>query len=180
MSEYDRKIWQEEQAARDSALEAQREKWAKTRARSAKNAQRKLERLRLKLSESGELSDWEDEFSSSVTERLEKFGSAFHDPEKGRPADALSFAQKKVVAALKKKAKGPKRSQSESEEDQRGKPIKARKTSSFKTKKNGFNNKGYVPKVRQIEDDLPEEEDEPFIPEYKDEAPKRPFLRIVK
>ena len=180
MSDYDKKIWQEEQAARDSALEAQREKWAKTKARAAKNAQRKLERLRRKLSESGELSEWEDEFSASVTERLEKFGSAFHDPEKGRPADALSFAQKKVVAALKKKAKTPKKTDDIVEDDEKDERYKARKKSSFKTKKSGFNKKNYVPKIRQIEDDLPDEDIEPFIPEYQDETPKRPFLRIVK
>jgi len=51
------------------------------------------------------LSDWEDEFSESVTERLDKYGSAFADLQKGRPGDALSFAQKRVVAALNKKAK---------------------------------------------------------------------------
>ena len=104
--DFDKKEWQEKQAAQDAALEKQRAKDDKAKARSARNAQRKLERLRTKLKESGELTEWEDEFSESVTERLEKYGSAFADPEKGRRSDALSFAQKKIVSALNKKAKG--------------------------------------------------------------------------
>lgn len=165
--DFDKKEWQEKQAAQDAALEKQRAKDDKAKARSARNAQRKLERLRTKLKESGELTEWEDEFSESVTERLEKYGSAFADPEKGRRSDALSFAQKKIVSALHKKAKGEKSG------------------SSFKSK-GGFKSKGkakFTPRVRNLEDDMIEEteKDDPFIPEYtpERETPKRPFLRIV-
>ena len=91
--DYDKKQWQEEQAARDAALERQREKQAKARERSARNARRKIERLRRTLTDKGEISDFENEFGESIVERLDKFGSAFHDREKGRPGDALSFAQ---------------------------------------------------------------------------------------
>lgn len=160
MSDYDKQQWQAEQAARDFALEKQREKDKKVKARAARNAQRKLDRLRHKLKESGELTDWEDEFSESVSERLDKYGSAFQDPEKGRRNDALSFAQKKVVAALNKKAKGEKKSD-------------------FKSR-GGFKNKSnFTPRVRQIEDDMPDTENEVFIPEYRPEKPKKPFLRVV-
>jgi len=147
---------------RDAALEKQREKDKKVKARAARNAQRKLDRLRLKLKESGDLTDWEDEFSESVSERLDKYGSAFHDLEKGRRNDALSFAQKKVVAALNKKAKGEKKS-------------------GFKSR-GGFKNKSnFTPRVRQIEDDMPDvNKDEVFIPEYQPGTAKRPFLRVVK
>jgi len=183
MSEYDKKIWQAEQAARDALQDKQREKWAKAKARSARNAQRKLERLKRKLSESGDLSDWEEEFSESVTERLEKFGSAFQDPEKGRPADALSFAQKKVVSALNKKAKDLKAKGKEMPEDEaEDKKPAARK--SFK-KKGGFKNKkNYTPRVRQLEEDFeaaeaPPSKDEPFIPELTPDNHK-PFLRLIK
>ena len=165
-NDFDRQEWQAEQEAIDAALEKQREKDAKAKARAARNAQRKLDRLRSKLKEQGDLTDWEDEFSESVSERLEKFGSAFSDPEKGRRSDALSFSQKKVVAALNKKAKG-------------------------ETKRSGFKAKAkFTPRVRQIEDDMPDNElnnthlstDAPYIPEYtpKADTPKKPFLKVVK
>ena len=46
---YDKLQWQAEQLARDHALEKQRDKERKTRERAARNAKRKLERLRLSL-----------------------------------------------------------------------------------------------------------------------------------
>lgn len=165
--DFDKREWQEQQAAKDAAWEKQRARDEKAKARAARNAQRKIERLRNKLKETGELTDWEDEFSGSVTERLEKFGSAFADPEKGRSSDALSFAQKKVVSALNKKAKGD-----------TSKPGFKNK-GGFKSK----SKKGFTPRVRQIEDDMPDDKEppEPYIPEYTPEPkPKRPFLRIVK
>lgn len=81
------------------------DKIRKARERAARRERRKLERLQHKLAEQGELSDWEAEFSDSVSERLDKYGSAFHDPEKGRMSDALSFAQKKIMADMRKKAR---------------------------------------------------------------------------
>ena len=186
MNEYDKQQWQAEQAARDAQLKTQREKWAKAKARSARNAQRKLNRLKHKLSESGELTDWEEEFTGSVTERLDKFGSAFQDPEKGRPADALSFAQKRVVAALNKKARSKDKLKDKGQvtgsiqKAETGASSDSPKKPGFKNKKSGFKNKNYVPRVRQIDEDLPEEPAEPFIPEYKDEETKRPFLRVVR
>ena len=104
-SDYDKQQWQAEQAQRDAALEKQRDKARKTRERAARNAQRKLERLHRSLSEHGDITEFEDEFGQSVLERLGKFGAAFHDLEKGRPGDALSFAQRSVVAAMNKKVK---------------------------------------------------------------------------
>ncbi|WP_371397207.1 hypothetical protein [Fretibacter rubidus] len=203
MSDYDKQQWQAEQAARDAALEKQRDKERKARERSARNAKRKLERLHKKLEESGDLTDWEDEFAGSVRERLDEFGSAFNDREKGRPGDALSFAQKRVVASLNKKVKDAKRAaqdrqaedgNSESESESRFKPRR----SSFKSKKNPK----FQPRVRHIEDDfedapppeLTPPKKQPFIPKFavedgkasKAETPpekpkaKRPFLRIVK
>ena len=167
-SDYDKAQWQAEQAERDRLAEREREKFEKVRARSARNAQRKLERLRRKLSDTGDLTDWEDEFSESVGERLEKFGSAFQDREKGRPGDALSFAQKRVVAALNKKAKGDK-----------GEKKPAKKRGGFKSKSN------FTPRVRNIEDDMVDDnpKDDPvFVPRYTpdNDRAKRPFLKIVK
>ena len=143
-------------------LEKQREKDEKARARKARNAKRKLERLRTKLKETDELTDWEDEFSESVTERLEKYGSAFNDREKGGASDALSFAQKKVVAALNKKAKGEKT----------GSRFKSK--GGFKSKKPKF-----TPRVRNIDDDFEDTAEEALAPTPVPERPKRPFLRVV-
>jgi len=73
----------------------------------------------------------------------------------------------------------------------RWKKEQSKPRSSFKAKRKT----NYSPRVRHIEDDVPEDEGtmdagrekvEPFIPEYVDgagngdAAPKRPFLRLVK
>jgi len=173
VSNYDKQQWQAEQAARDAHLSKQREKWAKAKERSARNAQRKLKRLSSKLSEEGKLTDWEEEFTGSVTERLDKFGSAFQDPEKGRPSDALSFAQKKVMSALNKKVKDGKKTSGANAKAR--KPLKA---------KSGFKNKNYTPRVRQLDEDFEPDiepvDNEPFIPEISPSDTKPPFLRVVK
>ena len=205
--DYDKQQWQAEQAARDSALEKQREKERKARERSARNAKRKLERLHRTLKESGEITDWEDEFSESVSERLDKFGSAFHDLEKGRPGDALSFSQKRVVSALNKKVKDAKKAKREKEKNgEEDAPFDEPRRTSFKPR-SSFKSKGkpkFTPRVRHIEDDFIEPEEltpvrpkpTPFIPEFVKDAPKKPvskeatkegvvkprpsFLRLVK
>jgi len=183
-SDYDKEQWQAEQAARDSALEKQREKERKMRERAARNARRKLERLHKTLSEKGEITDFENEFGESVVERLDKFGSAFNDREKGRPGDALSFAQKRVVAAMNQKVKDLNKkpvqvdgldSDYERTADRWKNASAKKKTSGFKPKKRN----GFTPRVRNLEDDMPPEIDTPYIPEYRP-APKKPFLRIVK
>ena len=188
-TEYDKQQWQAEQAARDSVLEKQREKERKTRERAARNARRKLERLHKTLTDKGEITNFENEFGESVVERLDKFGSAFNDREKGRPGDALSFAQKRVVAAMNKKVKelkkkptesnGPASSNSDGDYERtadRWKNAQPKKRSSFKSKKK----KGFTPRVRNLEDDMPDAiEAEPYIPEYRPN-PKKPFLRIVQ
>ena len=181
--DYDKQQWQAEQAARDSVLEKQREKERKTRERAARNARRKLERLHKTLTDKGEITDFENEFGESVVERLDKFGSAFVDLEKGRPGDALSFAQKRVVAAMNKKVKALKKvpaqegnsdSDYERTADRWKNKPEEKKTSSFKSKKKN----AFTPRVRHLDDDMPPEIDAPYIPEYKPE-PKKPFLRIV-
>ena len=187
--DYDKKRWQEEQAARDAALERQREKQAKARERSARNARRKIERLHRTLTDKGEISDFENEFGESIVERLDKFGSAFHDREKGRPGDALSFAQKRVVAAMNKKVKELKKKPLSSDDpdadyERTADRWKNKPKSSFKTK--GFKSRnGFTPRVRHLEDDMiddkkrPPQMEQPFMPEYVP-PPKKPFLRLVK
>lgn len=204
MSDYDKEQWQAEQVARDTAQTAHQEKMAKARERSARNARRKISRLHAKLTELGHISDFEDEFGESVLERLEKYGSAFHDPEKGRAGDALSAAQKQVVARMNNKVKELKaKSISGTSEDEPDADY-TRTAESWKsnpkkslTPKNGFGGKGFTPRVRHIEEDMPSEPHierleidysdpkiEPFLPEYVSEPPKvsppkKPFLRLV-
>ena len=188
-NEYDKQQWQAEQAARDSAIEKQREKERKTRERAARNARRKLERLHKTLTDKGEITDFENEFGESVFERLDKFGSAFNDLEKGRPGDALSFAQKRVVAAMNKKVKELKKKPTQENDPDadyertadRWKNTASKKRSSFKTKKK----KGFSPRVRNLEDDMPPQQisDQP-CPENKESnhqgRAKKPFLRLVE
>ena len=169
-SDYDKHQWQAEQAARDAALEKQRDKERKTRERAARNAQRKLERLHRKLLETGDITDFENEFGQSVLQRLDKFGSAFNDLEKGRPGDALSFAQKSVVAAMNKKVKAlKKKAAPDNEADfddgfertaDRWKNQNIADKKSGKDKRSSFGSKKtpkFTPRVRHIEDDFVEE-----------------------
>lgn len=180
MSDYDKQQWQAEQAARDAALDKQREKEQKTRERSARNAQRKLERLHRTLKEQGEISEFEDEFAESVSERLDKFGSAFQDREKGRPGDALSFAQKRVMSAMNRKVKDlKKKPPSDGPEDlDRPRFEHSKPRSSFKSKKPKF-----TPRVRQLDegfdDDVETETATPPEPEPSRPPVGKPFLRIV-
>ncbi|HUO88564.1 MAG TPA: hypothetical protein VMU08_05275 [Rhizomicrobium sp.] len=51
------------------------------------------------------LSDWEDEFLQSVAERVEKYGRAFGDPEKGGMDSSLSIRQAVKVKEIAAKAK---------------------------------------------------------------------------
>lgn len=201
MSDYDKQRWQAEQAARDAAFEKQRETERKTRERSARNAQRKLERLHRTLKDQGEISEFEDEFAESVSERLDRFGSAFQDREKGRPGDALSFAQKRVVAAMNRKVKDLKKKpliegevsgegsgNAPPDEFERPRFESSKPRSSFKSKKPSF-----TPRVRQLDDDFDAVEDsrdawrkspdQKLTPEPDLEPTRppvgKPFLRIV-
>lgn len=58
-----------------------------------------------------DLSEWEGEFLGSVEERVETYGRAFGDPEKGGPGQALSALQTIKLKEIAAKAKGeaPKR-----------------------------------------------------------------------
>jgi len=55
------------------------------------------------------LSDWEGEFLGSVENRLESYGRAFRDPEKGGPGTALSIRQAVKLSEIGAKARGTKR-----------------------------------------------------------------------
>ena len=190
MPDYDKQQWQAEQAARDAALEKEREKHRKARERSARNAARKLERLRRTLEEKGEISEFEAEFSESVAERLDKFGAAFGDPQLGRPGDALSSAQKRVVAGMNRKVKDLKKKpavadggEADDFEEEISRPRyerKAKPRSSFKSK-----GPKWTPRVRQLDDAFAEEADAgapASLPEPELERPPvgKPFLRVLE
>ncbi|HVY85296.1 MAG TPA: hypothetical protein VG943_09195, partial [Caulobacterales bacterium] len=51
-------------------------------------------------------SQWEEEFLGEVGQRLEKYGSAFHDLSKGRKDEALSNLQLVKVKEIAAKARG--------------------------------------------------------------------------
>jgi len=55
------------------------------------------------------LSEWEGEFLGSVTERIETYGRAFADPEKGGRDQALSANQTIKLKEIAAKAKGEKK-----------------------------------------------------------------------
>ena len=181
MSDYDREKWQAEQVERDEAQSAYRDKMTRARERSAANAKRKITRLHAKLTELGHISDFEDEFGESVLERLDKFGSAFNDLEKGRAGDALSIAQKQVVARMNKKVKELKAKQAsgggaEPDPDadytrtaDRWKKESATNTS-FKSKRKS----NFTPRVRHIEDEMVED-----LPQARPINPAPPKLATV-
>jgi hypothetical protein len=77
--------------------------------RAALNA---LRRARRAADKAGvQLSAWEGEFLGSVEQRLNTYGRAFGDPEKGAPGASLSARQglklKEISAKAKGKPRGP-------------------------------------------------------------------------
>ena len=78
-------------------------------ARAKRSALKALRRAR-KAAEiaSAKLSDWEGEFLGSVETRVERYGRAFRDPEKGGPGAALSMLQSQKLKEIAGKANGRK------------------------------------------------------------------------
>ena len=79
------------------------------RARAQRTALKALRRARKAADASSvKLSDWEGEFLGSVETRVERYGRAFRDPEKGGPGTALSMLQSLKLKEIAGKAKGRK------------------------------------------------------------------------
>lgn len=97
--------------------------------------------------DNAQLSEWEDEFLGSLEERLEEFGSAFNDPEKGDLDSALSARQSLKLKEIEKKAKGKAR-----------RPMSRGK--GFSKKSQGFKSRS-----RDINEDV----DEPQVPVEQEE-----------
>lgn len=131
--------------------------------KKTRKALRRLQRARKKIQEGEKadtLSDWEDEFLGSVADRLETYGSAFNDPDKGKLDDALSGLQTAKLREIEKKAAG-----------------KARKPMSRgKGFKSSFRKSGAGPRVRDINEDMEAESPEPTEPP----AGGKPQLRVIK
>lgn len=84
--------------------EARRER---EKARAKRAALRALKKARNAAEQTGtKLSDWEGEFLGSVEERVETYGRAFRDPEKGRPGASLSIRQGVKLKEIAAKANG--------------------------------------------------------------------------
>jgi hypothetical protein len=77
------------------------------RAQARKAALNALRRAQRTAQKSGvELSEWEGEFLGSVAQRIETYGRAFGDPEKGAPGQAMSVNQTIKLKEIAAKAKG--------------------------------------------------------------------------
>lgn len=77
------------------------------RAQARKAALGALRRARRTAERTGvELSEWEGEFLGSVSARVETYGRAFGDLEKGAPGQALSALQTVKLKEIAAKAKG--------------------------------------------------------------------------
>ncbi|VAV96011.1 hypothetical protein MNBD_ALPHA06-1544 [hydrothermal vent metagenome] len=90
-------------------MDKDEEKQQKARKRKKRKALSRLKKTlhRAKqLPEGNEFSEWEAEFASSLEQRLQTYDSAFHDPEKGRAEDALSYLQAIKLKEIEDKAKG--------------------------------------------------------------------------
>ena len=95
------------QRAKDKTLREVRER---QRARAKRAALRALRKTRNAAGESGaDLSAWESGFLGSVEERVETYGRAFGDPQKGAPGAVLSKRQigklKEIVAKTSSKVR---------------------------------------------------------------------------
>lgn len=131
--------------------------------RKKRKALRKLRKAAM-LAEQGlgpPLSEWEKQFLEEVEERIEKFGSAFHDLDKGGSDEALSALQQIKLREIDKKARG------------KGK-------SGFGNTKGGFQRKS-APRTRQIDDDLeieapPPAPAKPQLVKARDMQPAKPSI----
>jgi hypothetical protein len=78
-----------------------------SRERAKRAAVNALKRARRAADRGGvKLSDWEGEFLGSVEERVEQYGRAFRDPEKGEPGASLSVRQRVKLKEIGAKASG--------------------------------------------------------------------------
>lgn len=100
---------QESASSRRAAAAVKQKKLPDRREQAKRAALNALKRARRAAVRSGiKLSDWEGEFLGSVEGRVEKYGRAFGDPEKGAPGTSLSIRQTVKLKEIAGKAKGRK------------------------------------------------------------------------
>jgi len=155
--------------------------------RKTRKALRKLRQAAESAEEEGApgLTTWEKDFVEGVTTRLEKYGSAFRDPGKGRLEEALSNRQQqvtRVITAKTRKAKAAaKLPVSVTKEDaakpaprstfQRKSALGAKPKSGGKLGTKSAAKSGWKPRIRDINDD-PERAAPPA-------TPASPRLKII-
>lgn len=123
--------------------------------RKKRKALRKLRKAAMlaELGQGPELSDWEKQFLEEFEERIETYGSAFHDLEKGGADEPLSALQSLKLREIDKKARG------------KGK-------TGFKSKNS--KKPQFKPRIRQLDEDI----DEPVPTPISEQASKG--LKLVK
>lgn len=137
--------------------------------RKTRKALRKLRQAAESAEEEGApgLTTWEKDFVDGVTTRLEKYGSAFRDPGKGRLEEALSNRQQQVTRAITAKTRKAKAAAklpaSATKEDaakpaarssfQRKSTLGAKPKSGGKLGAKSAAKSGWKPRIRDINDD---------------------------
>lgn len=122
--------------------------------RKTSKALRKLRRVADRVAEEGGpgLTSWEKDFVEGVSDRLEKYGSAFRDPAKGRLEEALSSRQTHIVRVIDKKSRKP------------GKDAENRAPNSTLSRGKGMkaaSKPKWTPRIRDINEDMPQPEPSP-------------------
>jgi len=149
--------------------------------RKTAKALRKLRKAAERATEEGApgLTTWEKEFVEGVSGRLEKYGSAFRDPGKGRLEDALSQRQTHIVRVIDKKSRKPKPGAGKDgdKDDDKDKPKEGLRRTTFK-RKNPMGG-AYTPRVRDINEDAPEPPPSPPPEPQLTPEQKRAALRLV-
>jgi hypothetical protein len=142
--------------------------------RKTNKALRKLKRAAERASGEGGpgLTTWEKDFVDGVSGRLEKYGSAFRDPGKGRLEEALSQRQAHVARVIDKKSRG----KAAAKAGDASKPPKAGGLRRSEFKRKAPMGRHSAPRVRDVNDDMPPPAPEPVVtPEQK-----RAALRVVR
>ena len=80
--------------------EAERERAKRAALKALKQARQAVEQSQ------AELSSWEGEFLGSVEGRVQRYGRAFRDPEKGGSSAALSMLQAQKLKEIRAKVRG--------------------------------------------------------------------------
>lgn len=132
--------------------------------RKTTKALRKLRRVAERATEEGGpgLTTWEKDFVEGVSERLEKYGSAFRDPGKGRLEEALSARQAQITRVIDKKSRKSKTADpAKPGDDKTEKPRSTfkqrqpmRAQSLRKQEKSGKAKSAWKPRVRDINEDV--------------------------